>query len=174
MEIFFVDMLQLDPVTGETTAVRRVGHAPWWRRFQRELNAVRGSVKTGEPRWETMEQYKARSEIVVGASVHSVRHRFARLSTNHFSEKHRMFRSAPVKYCLRRVISSELFLLVTIGVTVWQAFWIAIDVDRVGEKSNMDAMIEYFFLRLLHGRIARAPRELGAEEGCLETGVVHF
>lgn len=145
MEIFFVDMLQLDSTTGETVAVRRVGHAPWWRRCQRELNAARASVKRGEPRWETMEQYKARSETVVGASVHSLRHRIARLSTNHFSAKDRRFRAAPVKYCLRRVVSSELFLLVTIGVTVWQALWIAIDVDRAGEKSTLDVMIEYFF-----------------------------
>jgi hypothetical protein len=66
MEIFFVDMIQLDPQSRNIRTVRRLGakswHIEWWRHVQ----ATARSVFRGTPRWESFAAYKKRQRGLLG------------------------------------------------------------------------------------------------------------
>jgi hypothetical protein len=53
MEIFFVDMHQLDPSSRNIRPVRRLGTKNWYVEMARHVQAIARSVFLGEPRWES-------------------------------------------------------------------------------------------------------------------------
>ncbi|CAK0848232.1 unnamed protein product [Prorocentrum cordatum] len=60
MEIFFADMVQLDPTSGSQRNVRRVGHDSRFSRLERNLRQVWKAIHTGQLRWESSKQYRKR------------------------------------------------------------------------------------------------------------------
>jgi len=58
MEIFFGDMIQYDPVTGNTRKVRRLGPKGIQQRVKRWVAEVLRSMETGKPRRILFEQYE--------------------------------------------------------------------------------------------------------------------
>jgi len=60
MEVFFADMVQLDPLTGNSRSVRRVGRESLFRWTARNFNMVRKKLSKGQMRWETSSEYRKR------------------------------------------------------------------------------------------------------------------
>lgn len=52
MELFFHDMIQFDPKTGNTRKIRRVGRDSWWKRFRRKVNELAWLIETGRTQRE--------------------------------------------------------------------------------------------------------------------------
>lgn len=70
MELFFEDMIQHDPVSGNTRRIQRLGQNGFVQRCQRWLAAVYRSLETGRPRKVFFEQYQQhRKEIYRDLSV---------------------------------------------------------------------------------------------------------
>jgi len=64
MEIFFADMLQYDPVTGNTRNVKRVGDNGIKTKLNRYIHEVLYSLETGKPRGLSFKQYaNARTQL---------------------------------------------------------------------------------------------------------------
>ena len=64
MEIFFVDMLQYDPITRNTRRVQRLGPENFWIRSLRTVRSFFRSIETGRPRHENCKQYQTRREAL--------------------------------------------------------------------------------------------------------------
>eukprot|EP00959_Pyramimonas_sp_CCMP1952_P362314 7588079-Pyramimonas_sp.AAC.1 len=66
MEIFFVDMVQLDPKARNILSVRRVGVKVWYVEWRRHAHAMARSIFHGGSRWESYEKYKKRQHGLLG------------------------------------------------------------------------------------------------------------
>ncbi|CAK0899731.1 unnamed protein product, partial [Prorocentrum cordatum] len=60
MQIFFADMIQLDPTSGNERKVRRTGDESLFGWLERNLLWILKGIHTGQLRWETSKQYKKR------------------------------------------------------------------------------------------------------------------
>eukprot|EP00929_Paragymnodinium_shiwhaense_P124428 TRINITY_DN9989_c0_g1_i1.p1 TRINITY_DN9989_c0_g1~~TRINITY_DN9989_c0_g1_i1.p1 ORF type:complete len:762 (-),score=141.66 TRINITY_DN9989_c0_g1_i1:149-2434(-) len=60
MEIFFADMVQHDPISGRTRAVRREGSLSCFTRARRWIGEYIRYLETGRPRRETLKEYQKR------------------------------------------------------------------------------------------------------------------
>lgn len=58
MELFFVDMIQHDPVTRNVRNIRRQGSDSWWQSCKRSLNALWIALETGRPLRMRYAQYQ--------------------------------------------------------------------------------------------------------------------
>ncbi|CAK0822459.1 unnamed protein product, partial [Prorocentrum cordatum] len=108
-------------------------------------------IRTGQPRFESMDNYKTRQDQVNGSgSVTTISHRLDRMTTQSIMEDQKLMKESYLRYYLKRVVRSGPFSALSMMVTVWQAIWIAVDVDKNGrmllfEKASGDIAIEYFF-----------------------------
>jgi len=66
MEIFFVDMMQLNPNSRNLRRVRRIGAKSCYIELERHVRAIARSVISGERRWESFEKYKERQHAILG------------------------------------------------------------------------------------------------------------
>eukprot|EP00929_Paragymnodinium_shiwhaense_P008158 TRINITY_DN112099_c0_g1_i1.p1 TRINITY_DN112099_c0_g1~~TRINITY_DN112099_c0_g1_i1.p1 ORF type:complete len:716 (+),score=89.37 TRINITY_DN112099_c0_g1_i1:98-2245(+) len=65
MEVFFVDMLQHDPITGNNREIRRIGPDSRWQRFKRLLNEWIAHIETGRPRRLEFAQYEKKRRALL-------------------------------------------------------------------------------------------------------------
>ncbi|OLQ00123.1 hypothetical protein AK812_SmicGene17261 [Symbiodinium microadriaticum] len=64
MELFFHDMIQFDPKTGNTRKIRRVGRDSCWKKLRRKANELAWLIETGRTQRVVFAQYeKKRKEL---------------------------------------------------------------------------------------------------------------
>merc|ERR1739848_643135 len=96
------------------------------------------------------EAYKLRQEAATGATIDTLRPQLNKANTEHYEEKEEEKRRSPVRSCLNTVMNSELWSVVSLLVTIAQAAWIGIDVDKnddlsLYQKPSGDIAIEFCF-----------------------------
>merc|ERR1712190_87386 len=70
MEIFFVDMIQFDPISESTRKVKRVGEKWSWRtQARRSVMEVFRAWYTGKPWRESFDAYKVRRHCILEGDV---------------------------------------------------------------------------------------------------------
>jgi hypothetical protein len=149
MEIFYVDMVQLDPHSGNKRSVRRSGQLGWWPQILRHLRALRRQVTTGEPRWESLEQYNRRQQEFTTGSVDTMWMAVPRSTSTLHSSFSNPERSG-FKGKLEQVAKSSAFSVISMIVTILQIVWITIDTDRnynvsVWDKQPVDTAMDLAF-----------------------------
>jgi len=113
MELFFEDMIQHDPVTGNTRCIRRLGPNGFMQRSRRWLSGIARSLETGRPRKVVFEQYQQhRKEI------------YRDLSCGYEEED-------PLKRngCCARIVRSQEFFIFSMTIVLLYVIWIAVDVE---------------------------------------------
>ncbi|CAK0911423.1 unnamed protein product, partial [Prorocentrum cordatum] len=118
----------------------------------RNVRALRRQVATGEPRWETLEQYNLRQkEFTSAGSVDTMWMSVAR-STSGLAETVSEIVPVPgIRRRLGQVARSSSFAVMSILVTILQVVWVAIDTDRnhnvnVWDKPPFDQAVDLSFL----------------------------
>jgi hypothetical protein len=140
MEIFFVDMIQIDPASRNVRKVRRLGASSWWMQFCRQVGAIIRSISLGEPRWESFERYKKRQNAVLVGDEASSRLRSSR-----------SYRLKP-RSCISKVVSSRWFLIMSMFVTLANMVWIGVSVELgdfsvdLHDRHMPSIVVEYGFL----------------------------
>jgi len=114
MEIFFADMLQHDPVTGNTREVKREGPDGLRRRAKRFVRGVVRWLETGRPRRELFQEYQRRRELLRNG-----------LGTREF-EVSNLYKATGL---CAKVAKSNGFFGVTMAAVVANSIWIAYDAD---------------------------------------------
>mmetsp|Transcript_17817 Transcript_17817/g.47018 ORF Transcript_17817/g.47018 Transcript_17817/m.47018 type:complete len:680 (+) Transcript_17817:72-2111(+) len=115
MEVFFVDMIQFDPSSGNTREIQRIGEDPYMQRLVRKLFQLHVSVQQNHSiRPMTFVQYKAqrREDLQL--------------------ERKDSKAEDPLKdtgFC-SRVVRSTWFFVVSMLVVLINAMWIGIDFDK--------------------------------------------
>jgi len=115
MEIFFVDMVQYDPKTGNPRTVRRVGPDGRWHRARRSITTIYRSWSTGRPWRETFEQYQLRRKAIDFDDA------------NGRSESTQLYQN---RGCCARMAKSNAFFVVTMLVVLANSLWIAFETDN--------------------------------------------
>lgn len=65
MEVFLIDMVQLDPVTGNHRSIRRIGPDPWWQKISRFINGYLKAWETGKPRRVRFSEFSKQSKKAI-------------------------------------------------------------------------------------------------------------
>lgn len=109
MELFFHDMIQFDPKTGNTRKIRRVGRDSWWKRFRRKVNELAWLIETGRTQRVVFAQYEQKRK-----ELHSRMDR----RDYHVSE---LYKDSG---CLTTIAKSNTFFLVSMLVVLLNSIWI--------------------------------------------------
>mmetsp|Transcript_45475 Transcript_45475/g.142560 ORF Transcript_45475/g.142560 Transcript_45475/m.142560 type:complete len:603 (+) Transcript_45475:178-1986(+) len=136
MEVFFHDMLQHDPVSGNTRKVRRLGPTGIWQRTRRWIAEVARSLETGRPRKVMFSQYQEHRhnlyrELDAGVGLHF-----------HSDVEH--------KEWLPRLVASQEFFVISMGMVLLNLVWIVIDAEwneapHIWEADTAFQVAEYSF-----------------------------
>lgn len=114
MELFFVDMLQHDPVTKNVRGIRRLGPDPLWQRSRRGLNALWSALETGRPLRMKFLQYQ-------------------QMQANTLKSLDRRDSSEVDVYhetgCCANIARSSWFSAVTMLVVILNSIWLGIDAN---------------------------------------------
>jgi len=113
MELFFEDMIQHDPVSGNTRRIRRMGPNSFMQRGRRWLASVTRSLETGRPRKVFFEQYQEHRKDI-----------YRDLSCG-------IEQSDPLKRegCCAYVVRSQEFFFFSMTTVLLYVIWIAVDVE---------------------------------------------
>jgi len=132
MEIYFVDMVQRDPESGNVRRIRRVGDVWWSTKAQRLCRAVTHALHTGEPIWESLGEYKERQMNIVGSKRGVDRSGRIVMPQHSGGSRHPAGDTdmPNVRFWLRRIVQarsySSLFFL-SMLVTMCYCVWVVID-----------------------------------------------
>jgi len=117
MEIFFVDMVQYDPISANVREVQRVGPNNCFHRLSRLVMEAYCAWYTGKPYRETYKQYQQRRDkIIHGEDEPNVR-------CDTFDLYHE-------SSCCATVAKSSGFFACTMAIIVLNALWLSIDLDN--------------------------------------------
>mmetsp|Transcript_49666 Transcript_49666/g.116767 ORF Transcript_49666/g.116767 Transcript_49666/m.116767 type:complete len:822 (-) Transcript_49666:59-2524(-) len=120
MEIFFEDMLQHDPISGNTRNVNRAGDFSCRQKLVRFLGSIIRTLETGKPRKERFHDYQKRRKRHVDPDAHQ----------------------EPVKEspyhngCCGLVAASPVFFSCSMGMVIAYCFWLGIEADNNTHKSH--------------------------------------
>jgi len=117
MELFFHDMIQFDPKTGNTRKIRRVGRDSWWKRFRRKVNELAWLIETGRTQRVVFAQYEQKRK-----ELHSRMDR----RDYHVSELYKE------SGCLATIAKSNTFFLLSMLVVLLNSIWIGLEADAEG------------------------------------------
>mmetsp|Transcript_45571 Transcript_45571/g.105703 ORF Transcript_45571/g.105703 Transcript_45571/m.105703 type:complete len:883 (+) Transcript_45571:80-2728(+) len=154
MELFFVDMIQHDPITGNTRRIRRVGREGLFRWLQRRQYRVRRFLLNG--RW-------ARRDF---KHYNSLRRKMATRLTSRSSSTFSIY--SKKDSVAARIASSHLFQFSSMVIVFLNTVWIAVQADladrsKVGFDSTpwvIDCAFCFAFLLELSVRYAAYQRNL--------------
>lgn len=123
MEIFFEDMLQHDPVTGNTRNVQRSGSWSRWQRATRFLASVTRALETGRPRKELFADYQKRRQ------------------EHHEEIEYQEFEEEGLhgRHCCGLIASSPLFFSCSMFAVISYSIWLGVDADYNTAHSLSDA-----------------------------------
>lgn len=124
MELFFHDMIQFDPKTGNTRKIRRVGRDSWWKRFRRKVNELAWLIETGRTQRVVFAQYEQKRK-----ELHSRMDR----RDYHVSD---LYKDSG---CLTTIAKSNTFFLVSMLVVLLNSIWIGLEADAP-HKTNMSEL----------------------------------
>ncbi|CAK0875079.1 unnamed protein product [Prorocentrum cordatum] len=139
MEIFFVDMLQLDPESENLRRIRRVGKAPWYMTSRRFWRSVSHSWETGEPLWENLHQYRYRQSSLPTAEKMFQKPSSRSLGSSRTNSQPAVT-SSPVQRRLRRLVTSSScisFFNLSNLITLSWCVWFGIDVQRYPDGTSL-------------------------------------
>jgi hypothetical protein len=158
MEIFFVDMIQVDPQSRNIRSVRRLGAKIWYIEWGRHVQAIVRSVFLGVPRWESFERYKERQGIVLSGGsgtptsprgpgeegdIGLVDSTLSRSSVAHLQKADNV---------CTRITESASFLTTSMLFTSLNIVWIGISVElgefnqHLWHQRDLSIIIEHFFM----------------------------
>mmetsp|Transcript_92042 Transcript_92042/g.269301 ORF Transcript_92042/g.269301 Transcript_92042/m.269301 type:complete len:609 (-) Transcript_92042:45-1871(-) len=124
MELFFVDMIQHDPLTQNVRPIRRVGPDSWWQQFRRKLGGLWISIETGRPRRMTFAQYCQLQKN----SVKDIDKR----ETTEVDLYHETG-------CCARIARSSWFSAATMFVVLLNSLWLGVDANLNAHATIWDA-----------------------------------
>jgi hypothetical protein len=137
MEIFLVDMIQLDPQSRNLRAVRRLGpksrRIEWWRHVQ----AFARSLFFGGPRWESFAKYKKRQHGLLGelANVDSMTSAVLSTTSSNFNKTY----VEKADNICARITDSQVFSLFSMLFTSLNVIWLGVSVELGEFKEGMRA-----------------------------------
>jgi voltage-gated sodium channel len=166
MEIFFVDMMQLDPKSRNLRKVRRVGAKSWPVELARHAKALARSVIRGEPSWESLEKYKRRQQIILGnaaanvgpaGSVSTSPRALTAASENSVLSKCHLTMS---ENCCSKIVGSPYFPMISMPIMLLNVIWIGVSVEldefnlNLYHRNELSVALEwgfmvYFFVELM-------------------------
>jgi len=124
MELFFHDMIQFDPKTGNTRKIRRVGNDSWWKKLRRKANELAWLIETGRTQRVVFAQYeKKRKEL------HSRMDR----RDYHVNDLYK------TSGCFAAIARSNTFFLLSMVVVLLNSVWIGVEADAP-HRTNMAAL----------------------------------
>ncbi|CAK0907491.1 unnamed protein product [Prorocentrum cordatum] len=145
MEMFFVDMFQLDPKSRNMRQVRRVGAKIWYVEWGRHIQAMARAMYTGGPSWESYERYKRRQHALLGIEEGEVESgmRSTRPTGIATTVSSQCTYSEKADNVCTRITESPAFLTVSMFFTLLNVVWIGIS-TVLGEynQSLWDRQIE--------------------------------
>jgi len=135
MEIFFEDMLQHDPITGNTRNVRRTGPYSFWIWAEQKMNEFSRFVETGQKRRELFSEYQQRRDLL----RHGIDIRDTAV-TDYYRRG---------GFCAT-VARSGAFFVVTMSMIVLNTMWLWVDTDLNEAPTLASAelhfrLVEYMF-----------------------------
>mmetsp|Transcript_25702 Transcript_25702/g.59931 ORF Transcript_25702/g.59931 Transcript_25702/m.59931 type:complete len:939 (+) Transcript_25702:125-2941(+) len=128
MELFFEDMIQYDPVSGNKKQIRRLGPNTWWLQTQRFIAGCIKRLETGRPRREKFEEYQQRRN--------ELRDNLVDRAENDV----RRYKETGVPASIAR---SPVFGTIAMLVVLVNAVWISIDADYNKSTSLIHADIHF-------------------------------
>lgn len=129
MEVFFHDMLQHDPVSGNTRKVRRIGPQGLWHKTRRWIAEVARSLETGRPRKVMFSQYQEhRHNLYKNLDKGIV------LSTDDPLED---------KTWWAKLVLSHEFFIVSMSMVVLNMVWIVVDAEFNEAATIWEADLPY-------------------------------
>ncbi|CAK0863698.1 unnamed protein product [Prorocentrum cordatum] len=151
MEIFFVDMHQLDPSSRNIRPVRRLGNKSWYIETARHVQAIARSVFLGEPRWESFEKYKKRQQNILGTGTGEL----TTVITSNLSSHQKGFRSHWTKAdnICAWISESASFFTISMLVTLLNVIWIGVSVElgefnlSLWDRHGLSILLEHIFMR---------------------------
>jgi len=152
MEIFFVDMVQLDPKSRNIRSVRRVGVKVWHVEWRRHAHAMARSIFHGGLRWESYEKYKKRQHGLLGIGEGEEE---GDLSFSHLGPvdtfSSQIVYSEKADNICTRMTESSVFFVVAMLLTLLNLLWIGISTE-LGEfnqslwnRGTESIIIEHIF-----------------------------
>mmetsp|Transcript_18737 Transcript_18737/g.58894 ORF Transcript_18737/g.58894 Transcript_18737/m.58894 type:complete len:826 (+) Transcript_18737:49-2526(+) len=135
MEIFFEDMLQHDPISGNTREVKREGPDSFRMRVKRTAKGIMRWLETGRPRRELFAEYQKRREQLS-----------SKMGTKEYSVTTLYWDSG----LLPTIAKSNWFFTVSMAAVIANSIWIAYDADYNTAPSLSQAewhfrVVEYIF-----------------------------
>lgn len=146
MEIFFTEMIQHDPVTGNVRAIRRRDGVSCWAKWSRKLMQWKHAVESGVRKQELFADYRKQSQALIDA----IDEPGLALS---------FYWKPAEESCCSGVVQSHYFANATLLLVLANAAWIGIDAEYNDADTVLDAepifqVVEHcfcslFFLELL-------------------------
>eukprot|EP00746_Dinoflagellata_sp_MGD_P067751 gnl/MRDRNA2_/MRDRNA2_27972_c0_seq1.p1 gnl/MRDRNA2_/MRDRNA2_27972_c0~~gnl/MRDRNA2_/MRDRNA2_27972_c0_seq1.p1 ORF type:complete len:777 (-),score=98.44 gnl/MRDRNA2_/MRDRNA2_27972_c0_seq1:87-2417(-) len=138
MEIFFDQMIQYDPASGNHRAIRRLGPDPFLMRLRRKFLGMFHHHSATMGQNVTFDQYKAYAEVHAGAKI-TPEMREALASTN---QKMELFANTHIAH----VVRSQRFELMQMVLIVCNTVWLGYDADRGSAPSLTEEPGWYQFM----------------------------
>mmetsp|Transcript_29049 Transcript_29049/g.69177 ORF Transcript_29049/g.69177 Transcript_29049/m.69177 type:complete len:745 (-) Transcript_29049:80-2314(-) len=132
MELFFHDMIQFDPKTGNTRKIRRVGTDSIWSRIKRKANELAWLIETGRTQRVVFAQYEQRRR-----ELHRGMDRRDYNVTDMYKDHG----------CFASLAKSNTFFLLSMVVVLLNSIWIGIEADAPATEgiSASQSVIEHLF-----------------------------
>lgn len=131
VEVFLIDMIQWNPVTGNVRSVRRVGPDSWWKGLTRYISGFIYTWETGKPRRVRFQTYSGRqSRKMDGSALHAI-------------ESFEGLIPAEESWC-NRVVESTWFFPLCMCAIVANAVYLGIDADLNPDSSISYAAFSWF------------------------------
>lgn len=114
MELFFYDMIQFDPKTGNCRKIRRIGPNGFWQTLKRKANEIARLIETGRSQRVVFAQYeRKRQELHKGID---------QIDYNVCDYYHE-------EGCIARIAKSSIFFVLSMLAVVLNAFWMGLEAD---------------------------------------------
>mmetsp|Transcript_97530 Transcript_97530/g.271345 ORF Transcript_97530/g.271345 Transcript_97530/m.271345 type:complete len:626 (-) Transcript_97530:33-1910(-) len=135
MELFFVDMIQYDPITKNTRRIRRTRRDTWWEWIGRKFGEVACSLETGKRYRMNFNQFHQST----GASIEEVQEQPREIQAG----------STCQKKCAR-ISQHGAFLMCTLVVIILNSLWLGVDANFNNAPTIWQAdpgfqVVEHFF-----------------------------
>lgn len=114
MELFFVDMIQHDPVTNNVRNIRRLGQDSCWQRWRRGLNGLWIALETGRPLRMKFLQYQ---QMQANSLKNLDRREESEVDLYHESG------------CCAKIARSSWFAAITMLLVILNSVWLGIDAN---------------------------------------------
>eukprot|EP00929_Paragymnodinium_shiwhaense_P029976 TRINITY_DN17070_c0_g1_i3.p1 TRINITY_DN17070_c0_g1~~TRINITY_DN17070_c0_g1_i3.p1 ORF type:complete len:773 (+),score=135.79 TRINITY_DN17070_c0_g1_i3:191-2509(+) len=128
MEVFFMDMCQFDPASGNSRQVQRKGPKSLWYRLRRRFREAYHAWYTGTPYRETFKDYQSRRAKIMGEEDS------AEYDVTMLYDENSVFTD---------IVTSSMFGVVAMSVVLLNCFYIAVDLDRNKESTWIKADIGF-------------------------------